>query len=379
MNMLIVGSQAISGVLGRSGDFDYWILDSEKDMWSGGDGCIMPDHIMEIACKHSKQFVFKNMYIASPSVILTIKCSHLGWDLFWDKHARDVIHLQSLGYKIIDELFYPLVEYWKDKHGNKGFLSLYKTKSEFFNDYVQYVYDHDYLHELVATPNQPVYKQCLKDGEQVAIDKDKFYQMSHKDQIRMFQEEILVIALERWLIPPNVCGKVSIRDAYRMSLKKTICSLTKNWATEFIIRNLISYWKPPIHELENILNQLPEGEIIMQKRVSEEHIKSELAKVFTEDQVKAIFEEGAWNYWLEDGGHSFYTDYNTEVDILDKLEWIEQDGGGEGGTESCYTVFKLNGVYYQAYYSYYSHYGYEFDSLTYQIVTPVEKTITAWE
>lgn len=62
-------------------------------------------------------------------------------------------------------------------------------------------------------------------------------------------------------------------------------------------------------------------------------------------------------------------------------EHIEQDGGGEGGAEDCYGVFKLNGVYYSVSYSYYSYNGYDYDYITstVTIVHPVQRLVTFYE
>jgi hypothetical protein len=64
-----------------------------------------------------------------------------------------------------------------------------------------------------------------------------------------------------------------------------------------------------------------------------------------------------------------------------EFEHIQQEGGGEGGAEYCYGVFKLNDKYYKAEYSYYSYNGYEFDDIcdTLQEVFPVERLVTFYE
>lgn len=71
---------------------------------------------------------------------------------------------------------------------------------------------------------------------------------------------------------------------------------------------------------------------------------------------------------------------NTNKDKYD-YEWIEQDGGGEGGSEYCYGVFKLEGKFYKAEYSYYSYKGHDYDGISDTLVEvkPVEKTITVFE
>lgn len=71
--------------------------------------------------------------------------------------------------------------------------------------------------------------------------------------------------------------------------------------------------------------------------------------------------------------------------VSKKEEWcyehLEQEGGGKGGSEYCYGVFRLGGKIYKAEYSYYSYNGHEYDgiSATLKEVTPVKKTIIVYE
>ena len=58
---------------------------------------------------------------------------------------------------------------------------------------------------------------------------------------------------------------------------------------------------------------------------------------------------------------------------------LEQDGGGEGGSEDCYTVFSIGDITYKVTYNYYSHLGFETGYAQAYIVTPVQRTITAYE
>lgn len=79
--------------------------------------------------------------------------------------------------------------------------------------------------------------------------------------------------------------------------------------------------------------------------------------------------------------------YGSHIhDVKDKLfelgyEHLEQEGGGEGGSEYCYGVFRLGDKIYKAEYSYYSYNGHEYDGIyhTLKEVKPVQKTITVYE
>lgn len=60
---------------------------------------------------------------------------------------------------------------------------------------------------------------------------------------------------------------------------------------------------------------------------------------------------------------------------------LQQEGGGEGGSEYCYGVFEFDGKVYKAEWSYYSHMGCEYDDIvdTLREVKPAKKTITVYE
>lgn len=76
-----------------------------------------------------------------------------------------------------------------------------------------------------------------------------------------------------------------------------------------------------------------------------------------------------------------YKDYVQANKDKYGYEHLKQEGGGEGGSEYCYGVFKLGGKIYKAEYSYYSYNGHEYDGIydTLKEVKPVQKTITVYE
>lgn len=245
---VVVGSTALyhHGIGRKPKDLDVWV-DGTCNL--SGDVKVIPAHILELIEKEDN--------VASKDSLYTIKCSHLGWSNHnWQKHKQDVLLMESLGCKIIPELFEELKTFWRKELGNKSFLSLDKSKKEFFTDNVNYIYDHDYLHELVAHPNKPVYTKTLKENSEVLIDKSKFDELSFEQQVRMFREEIAVIACERWVLNPYWGGKISWFKAHHLSVQKTITNLTKNWATDFLILNLREFVKPDYTYYENVLNTL---------------------------------------------------------------------------------------------------------------------------
>ena len=225
---MISGSSALAyhGInLGEPKDIDIICTEDMISRFPKCDIIVVPQEIYDL--------LYNDTGVIPTELILTIKMSHLSWDIKFIKTKRHINNLLLMGYTSNLEVYYVLKEYWKTIHGNKDHLSLKNSKDEFFNDFVTYVVDHDYLHELVSYPNKPMYNKCLRDNEEVLIDYDKFLQMSFDEQVRMFREEITVIAIERWLINPANKGKYSWVEAYNLALQKTIVSLTKKLGNRF--------------------------------------------------------------------------------------------------------------------------------------------------
>lgn len=355
----IVGSSALQyfGLLTRNPkDVDVFTTEEhegycKEQRW---DTIVVPKNILHlIPTKEGR---------ATPDAVYTIKLSHLPYNIHWDKHWRDAQYLKKRGCVVIEPLYRALSDYWKRINGNKEFLSLNRSKQSFFNDYVTYLYDHDYLHELVAYPNKPIYLQCLKEGQDVLIDNDKLWSLPFKQQIKMFREEIGVIACERWLINPVTKGKVSWTQAWNMSVKKTITSLTKGRASEFLVRHMEYFIKPDKTELEHIFKTLNIGELNMGIKLSNEEVGLLKADIVANTDTKE---------WDNDLLLGYYN--------IDGLDVIEQDSGGEGGGESCYTILKWKDVFYKVTYSYYSYEGFEFDYAQWYIVTPKETIVTVYD
>jgi hypothetical protein len=89
------------------------------------------------------------------------------------------------------------------------------------------------------------------------------------------------------------------------------------------------------------------------------------------NQLESLYEERGGDYFED-----FLLDGCGEIK---GFEFIEQDGGGEGGAEDCYSIVKVDGVFYKVTYAYYSHHGFETDYAGVFKVTPREKTITVYE
>jgi hypothetical protein len=369
--MIIVGSTALKhfGLNRREPkDLDVWFTSMEH-VPIESDSYLVTHEVMNLVPTHEGH--------ATSNAVYTIKCSHLAYNIKWEKTKADILWLKSRGCKLLPELYAELRKLWKIDYGDKSFLSLTKNKTDFFNDHVSYKYDHDYLHTLVSYPNLPLYTKCLQEREDVLIDKVKFFNMSTADQLRMFKEEITVIALERWVVHGNANWYV----AYGMALKKTITNLTKNWAADFIISNLDYYTKPEYLLFKHPLEKLNlKGNGMNKARELVEEFCKKLGS--DEDTGDIVFR------LAEGGPYCLFSGKDYDVQRAKTKEYLADWGykhlmkeGGEGGAEYCRGVFELKGVAIAADYRYMSHYGHSYDSIleTLTVVTPTQKTITTYE
>jgi hypothetical protein len=113
------------------------------------------------------------------------------------------------------------------KHPN-----LKRTKKQFFaDDAIQYVYDHDSIHETIAWLEKPAYRFFSIDGQEVLSSKEKFYALPELVRMLAVVEESTVLALERSQIPFR--GKVDPKKSFDIALMKVCTSITSGWFREY--------------------------------------------------------------------------------------------------------------------------------------------------
>lgn len=242
MRSLIVGSHALKalGVCNREPkDIDWWCDDPFVRHLNMGrvDHLWHPSFLQFVPETNSTQY-------ATLDQMYTIKLSHSHWELpngSWNKHIYDLIQLQNAGAKLDMDLYKILYKVWEEMYGKKV-MNLDQDKSEFFDDAVRRVYDHDSLHESVAYGDRPIYEEVLRHGATVDIDPKKLWALPHDRIVKLFTEEICVTALERIVIPRQY--NTSPGAAYLWALRRTITSLTKGKSSRFILENIQEFMRP---------------------------------------------------------------------------------------------------------------------------------------
>lgn len=151
-------------------------------------------------------------------------------------------------------------------------VNLNQTNEAFFAksaNALRRVFDHDALHRLVAfDTNRPAFLKFKRDKTKAALDLTLFRNGSQQDKLNLVREEIMVIALERFIIPscigqdiffcfrcrrsshiyhqkPNDCDPLTSQMAYINAFEKVCTRLSKGWFREFALENYAELkWSP---------------------------------------------------------------------------------------------------------------------------------------
>jgi hypothetical protein len=152
--------------------------------------------------------------------------------------------IQTLDYNGVEEDHFQFYQTRRDeadyRHGVKeGWkANLNVTNDRFFapSQHLR-VYDHDSLHRLVAFLDRPMYAYAKRDPEKALVSQKMFNDLPWQHKFYMAQEEIMVVALERFYIPFK-CEKgvkMSYMEAYKRGYQKLVTTMTSGWFNDFLI------------------------------------------------------------------------------------------------------------------------------------------------
>lgn len=265
-NMLLIGSQALKlhGYdIGREPrDWDYIALFEDYTQWLNlalEEGIVESHYPVtskkfvvrlkdgriyefEIAWPGSnstgRMLMFTEPYgVASPELCLALKLSHryLKNNPAFLKTMRDIQLLRQKGV-VLSKRMQTWMEWREEETYEYKHPNLNRSKQEFFDPSVRYVYDHDAVHRAVAHYGLPAYAYYMVDGAEVQCSKEKFF--GHvTEAVRLFGvlEEAYVPALERSIVPHP--GVLTPARAFEKALMKVCTSITSGWFREFAWEN----------------------------------------------------------------------------------------------------------------------------------------------
>lgn len=248
MKDLLIGSRALefwkdqnNGFKARV-DSDWDVISAEPiegTEWHAPDVCsnwlmedLASDHKVSLPCG-------KEVFVMSMEGLAIIKRSHLWRDIGFSKHITmyhkhglaDVAKkLQPLQVDLLNRRIQVTMQEFPQRHP-----SLNKTVEDFFDDYVEKKYNHDWLHEQVAFYDAPLYTKMQRDPSKAWCEKDLWDEFSHQEKVKCVAEETLVISIERFLVPKD--WDFPAKLAYLKSLHKVCTTLCSGWFRCFAIDN----------------------------------------------------------------------------------------------------------------------------------------------
>ena len=178
------------------------------------------------------------LYKASLNLLYTLKMSHryLRNSPHFLKTMSD-IHLFRKHSAVISDMYLDWYKARQKETYHYKHPSLSMKAGEFFNPTeVQYIYDHDSIHRVVARQKDtPAYTLFKKDGAEVQVDKAKWELLPLEVKLNAVLEESYVLALERSQVPYK--GQVDPTTSFDMALMKVCTSITSGWFRDFAWEN----------------------------------------------------------------------------------------------------------------------------------------------
>lgn len=229
----------------------YSVSDGKKMVVEGSTNCefelirsgTSSELLNQLVMADKESFETPFGWIPNFDLLFTIKSSHKylkNSPHFW-KTLVDYHVMKKLGAKVRPE-YEEFLKLREKETYTYAHPKLNQSKENFFkDDQVQYVYDHDTIHESVARFERPAYTYYMKDGAQVQTEKDKFFACSRDIQLAGVVEEAAVLAIERSLVPHP--GVKTPLEAWRFALSKVCSSITSGWFRAFAYENALEILK----------------------------------------------------------------------------------------------------------------------------------------
>lgn len=174
--------------------------------------------------------------IPSLDMLYLLKMSHryLKNSPHFLKTMKDILIMREHGAKIRLEH----MDFYKQRQEdtyNYAHPKLNVNKTEFFSgDGIEYIYEHDTIHESTKTLEKPAYSYFKPDESEVFCSRDMFYQVDEKIRLAAVLEESQVLALERSQI---LYKDIDPKRSFDIALFKVCTSITSGWFREYAWEN----------------------------------------------------------------------------------------------------------------------------------------------
>jgi len=244
--LILIGSQALARInpdfkLKASTDWDIISEAPLKDFgvnnYEWHDRNFLNNASFDAFCEPTMMSIHrKRVHAVTLAGLAVIKRSHLWRDIDFDKHIthyhKFIKFPRSEWTQRMEFLYQERLQLTKAAFPQRQ-PNLMQSKEDFFDDAVKKVHEHDYLHELVAFYDKPLYTRLLRSPDLAWCDEDKWNALAHQEKVQCVAEETMVIAIERFLIPSN--WQVPYKLAYMKSLRKVCTTLCSGWFRDYAI------------------------------------------------------------------------------------------------------------------------------------------------
>lgn len=241
----------------------------------------------------------------------------------WHEHVKKYLSIRDkLGYQKMDKILYSkesLTEFnsnlkslfnmmfdeTNERYGDTH-IDMGKSNNEFFSDNVERFIDHDELHNKVAQMcrgvTTPLYDNFKKNKDSAELDETLFINGNKEDTYQCIREEIIVLFLERKLIPelvlcyknlnlpPPKCSVVK----YKKEIKEIIAHYATNlcgkghyWLRRYVIDHYHIYSVLDTYNFDDIYQ--------LAIKISGINIPEEVLKYTVKDMIKENDEKGISN------------------------------------------------------------------------------------
>ena len=190
---------------------------------------------------------YQNKGHIEPSLLLTLKMSHMFWDFRWKKHMYDIQFLLDKGFQYDEGILNELIVYWEEIKPKIRRSNLELNAEEFFTNAVnEDENEHDFLHTLINPV--PMYTRLLKDGAEVELDQNKWNALSFQEKCDVVFEETAVMGYERY-------KNKYYKAAYEIQLNDNIIKHFPRYIAIFAILNYKKVLTPKF----NFINTIQDG------------------------------------------------------------------------------------------------------------------------
>ena len=137
--------------------------------------------------------------------------------------------------------------------------NLNQPNDDFFNDPVEKKYNHDWVHELAAHYDKPLYTRMKRDFSLAKCERDMWEGFDYRDKVLTCLEEAYVIATERCMVPNE--WNFNRLKAMNVAITKLCTTLTSGWFRDFCIDNWDELWyNVDLNKLDDIKEKINDAE-----------------------------------------------------------------------------------------------------------------------